>query len=274
MFEDQVATIDARQRDQVSRQNAGRSYLVSQQPYHRPPITEAVIEIRFSTPVDQTSLDKVNSDFASSYPLQQTVRNLEVAFGVPPKIEDSPTAQVNQAVGRRRSSEDLSEIIVLWPLAFEMAQLAPYPGWRDFFERFDRDWNIWKRNIGYRKIGRIGVRFINRIDIPLIGTVIEESDYLRVYPKLPESLGPMTTYGLQAQLPPDDKGFKVTLNSASVPSPLLNHGSLILDQDVAVEINVPQNDQEIYTLLDQIRAKKNAVFEDCVTPRARELFQS
>jgi uncharacterized protein (TIGR04255 family) len=168
---------------------------------------------------------------------------------------------------------DQTELILLWPQSFIVAQLAPYPGWDNFFGRFARDWKTWKRGVGYRKVARVGVRFINRIDIPQVNRVIEEADYLNAYAKLPDEFGPVIAYGVQAQFLPDDKGCRLTLNSASVPSPLLDHGSVLLDLDVGVETNPPQNDEDIYTLLNEMRAKKNAAFEACVTHRARELFQ-
>ena len=84
----------------------------------------------------------------------------------------------------------------------------------------------------------------------------------------------MLAYGLQAQSLPDVEGCRVTLNSASVLSPLLGHNAILLDIDVAMEPNPPQNDEDVFVLLNKMRAKKNATFEACLTDRARELFQT
>jgi uncharacterized protein (TIGR04255 family) len=59
-----------------------------------------------------------------------------------------------------------------------------------------------------------------------------------------------------------------------VPAPLLGHSSFVLDQDLHTEINLPQSDDALYILLNQIHVKKNAVFEACITDRARELFNA
>jgi uncharacterized protein (TIGR04255 family) len=58
-----------------------------------------------------------------------------------------------------------------------------------------------------------------------------------------------------------------------VPSPILNHASFVIDQDIVKEINPPQSDESIYELLNEIRERKNKVFEDCIRDPARELFQ-
>ena len=65
----------------------------------------------------------------------------------------------------------------------------------------------------------------------------------------------------------------LTLNTSSAPSPLLGHAAIIVDIDIAREGDAPQNDEEIYALLNEIRVKKNDIFEACITPRARELFK-
>jgi len=48
----------------------------------------------------------------------------------------------------------------------------------------------------------------------------------------------------------------------------------MFDQDLYKENNIPQNDDGLYNLLNQIHVKKNAVFEACITDRARELFNT
>jgi uncharacterized protein (TIGR04255 family) len=242
--------------------------------YRRAPITEAVIEIRYAEPAGTDLLAKVCADFKTTYPFQHPLVNYDVTVGLPPpNVRGEAVTQINQATGHRLSSMDQAEILLVWPLTFVVSQLAPYPGWDVFFGRFERDWNTWKRAVGYRKITRIGVRFVNRIDIPQVDRVFEETDYLRVYAKLPESFGPVTGYGVQAQFPPDDEGCRLTLNSGLVPSPLVGYGSVLLDMDIAREITPPQNDEDIFVLLDKIRTKKNAAFEACITDQAREFFR-
>ena len=139
---------------------------MSEQPYKRPPITEAVIEVRFADEASPAQLERIAGGFASSYPHQQIQRAVGFQFAVPPEVSEQPTAQFNQQVGHRRSSTDLTEILLIWPSILVVSQLAPYPGWDTFFARFIRDWSDWKRLAGYRRIVRIGVRYINPIDIP------------------------------------------------------------------------------------------------------------
>lgn len=246
---------------------------MSEQPYEQPPITEAVIEIRFSDPMPPAELAKVSNTFKSTYPNEQIVTDISVQLYFPHDQQDTTKARAIEKRGHRRSSPDLTELLLLWPENFVVSQLAPYPGWDTFFARFQRDWNLWKRAVSYKKISRIGVRYINRIDIPQEGPVTYEEEFLNVYVHMPEELQLTTAWAVQAQSRLPDMGCKLTLNSSVVPSPLLGHMAFILDQDVTKDDNPPQNDSEIYALLNQIRLKKNSIFESCITDKARRLFK-
>jgi uncharacterized protein (TIGR04255 family) len=247
---------------------------VSEQPYKRPPITEAVIEIRYAEQVEFGSFERGLSDVKRHYSSDQPWVNYNVTVEVPPANEaPASLTHVSPATfGRRLASTDETERVLLLPLSFVVAQLAPYPGWDRFFARFQRDWGTWKRAVGYRKIVRVAVRYINRLDIPREGRIIEEASYLNAYAKLPE-FGPTETYGVQARFPTDDKGYTLFINTALVPSPLLDSGSILLDLDVAKDRDPPQNDEGISDTLAELRMRKNAVFEACITEKARELFR-
>lgn len=223
--------------------------------------------------MESAEVDRANDKFSSHYPQHQSVENVKVALQLPLGQKDSPTAEFDREVGHRRSSSDMTELLVLWRSAFVLSQLAPYPGWDELFQRFVRDWKVWKRVMGFQTISRLGVRYINRIDIPQSGSVVEHETFLNVYPKLPDAFGPVGAYAVQAVLPIEEIRCKLTLNSAVVPAPILGHASFVIDQDIAREVDPPQSDEAIYDLLNEIRVRKNNVFEACISDRARELFQ-
>lgn len=244
---------------------------VALQPYKRPPITEAVIGVQFAAPVPADNLRKVSGRFKASYPGEQEVKTLGVqvvnlAGGRP------PVTNVQETVGHRRASNDATEIILFMPDTLIVSQLAPYPGWESFFSRFVRDWKLWKREISFLKIVRLGVRYINRIDLPITRDYVDQEEYLNIYIQLPKILGPTTSYAAQAVLSIKDILSQLVINTTIVPSPLLDHASFIVDIDIGRTQDVPQRDEDLFELLVNFRDKKNMVFEACITDRARELF--
>jgi uncharacterized protein (TIGR04255 family) len=240
--------------------------------YTRPPITEAVIGINFEAPLDEKELEKGNSKFLKQYPRHQLLQNVSLKVAV--NQEGHANADGTRiAKGHRRTNDDVNELLVLRHSEFIVSQLAPYPGWDSFAKRFVRDWKIWKRLVGYRAISRVGVRFINRLDIPLKEGGIEHEKYLKVFPALPDIVPVVQAYAIQAQAPLDDIKSTLIINSAIVPAPILGHGSFLLDLDIGRTLDVPQSDEDMFDLLNQFRTKKNEVFEACISNHARRLFQ-
>ncbi len=243
--------------------------------YVRPPITEAVIGLTFADTIDNKTLETVSKQFAGHYPAHQAVKNVEFHFDLTEGAGKKHEAVATQSEvhGHKRSTPDMSEIVLVLPTSLVVSQLAPYPSWDVFFKRFLRDWRIWKRSVKHRVIKRIGVRYINRIDIPVDGLIVNHELYLSVYPKVPELLSPLNAFVVQTISGFDDIKCRLTLNSAVVESPVLNRQSFSLDLDIAREVEVPQKDKDIFALLESMRVKKNLVFESCITERARtELF--
>ena len=189
-------------------------------------------------------------------------------------MDVQPQTKVDAQLGIRLSNYDQTEIVVIWPTLFIFSQLAPYPGWEGYSSRLRRDWDIWKRSNGYRKIAHIGLRFINRIDVKFSSAIMEETDYLNFHVTTPAILGPFNTYGVQTVFPLTDLSCSLTINSGLASSPLIQHASFILDLEIARRVDVPQKDDDIFELIELMRLRKNDVFEACITDKARELFNS
>lgn len=238
--------------------------------YKSPPITEAVIGINFSSPISDDAIDSLIKKFRGNYPEHQNVSALDVALDV--KDQHKPKADVSQKIGHRLSTADMTQLLIIWPTSFTFSQLAPYPGWEHFIERFVRDWRILKRAVGFQQIGRVGVRFINRVDIPTKESIVEHEKFLNVYPKLPDFLNPLDAFGVQAVVQLQSIDCVLRLNSAHVPSPLLDHASFVLDLDISNSVNPPQKDDDILQLLNKIQDQKNIIFEACISNSSREIF--
>lgn len=242
--------------------------------YASPPITEAVIGITFSSPMDAAQLASVTNTFQKNYPHKQdisTFDDLSLVFNA--KDGGGNKANLKMKLGYRLSTDDQTQLIVLWPNSFTLSQLAPYQGWENFIGRFDRDWSALKRILGFQQISRIGVRYINRIDIPATADIVEHEQFLKIYPKMPGMLNPLDAYAIQASVTLKDINCQLTINTASVPSPILEHVSFVIDTDIFSEQSPPQSDTDLIKLLNNIRTKKNQVFEACISQSARSLFQ-
>jgi uncharacterized protein (TIGR04255 family) len=123
-------------------------------------------------------------------------------------------------------------------------------------------------------VTRIALRYINRIYIPQ--TVYELSDYFRLYPQIPEKI-PQDINGffMQFQMPQKDLAANAlaVINLASAQMREDGAQSVALDIDLFTACELEPSSEEIFSLLEIIRTRKNELFEACITDKSRELFR-
>lgn len=241
--------------------------------YTCPPIVEAIMDVTFESSVDAKDLEKLRNKYLNNYSKDEKLTNVNVKLNVSQAGGKHAADVDHEHVGQRFSSEDMTKLLIIKPSNFTISQLAPYPGWDDFYKRFVHDWKIWKRVVGYKKIARIGVRYINRIDIPVTNERVEHEDYLNIYPKLPSLFPFINSYKVECITKIEEIECQLRLNSTVVPAPILNYMSFIVDQDIFKNVELPQNDEGMFSLLNAIHVEKNKVFELCISDKARELFK-
>ena len=237
--------------------------------YPFPPITEAVIEFRFATEVSERDLQAFSSALAAEYPNESLTLNK----GFRLNIEENTADVVEETKIIRRSNTDEDQILLIGPKTFSVSQLAVYPGWEDFIGRTRRHWEELKSRLGYRKVEQIGVRYINRLDLPRDADgMVHHERYLNIYPAMPAEFPDHGPYAMQVLLPLHEIKAEVRINSGSDSSPLPDCIAFVLDFDIVRQLELPQKDDEIFSYLDQARDVKNRLFEACVRPEAKELF--
>jgi len=245
--------------------------------YKRPPITEAVIEVRFEKKLDRSLVDKAFAKLKGDYPFTEHINVTDVEFNQQGAMLSATL--IPSVLGHKYSSLDRTDVLQITTNFVSSSRMPPYSGWESFFGRAQENWTTWKRIGGYHKVKRIGVRFINRLDIPATpgGEGIRVEDYLRVFTHCPDTVFESTrafTLQMQGALGSPNDGFGLTINSSLVPSPLVNHVSVVFDIDIWTSDKIPQSDEELWERIGQIRAHKNRVFEASVTDKARDLFDT
>lgn len=245
--------------------------------YNRPPITEAVIDIRIAPPVSEDELARANAKFVELYPHEDT--HHEVDYEIRPDEAGHPNvSEARRTHFFKRASHDQREIVLLKSSGIAVCDRAPYAGWDSFSERFWRDWAVWIDAVGRRNINRIGMRYINRIDIPMQPgeAVVYHENYVTVHVQSPEDkFGPTIGYEARAiyRLEKIQGHFLLRTTILGPPAPVPDHVSVLIDFDLAREADPPQDDGGLKELLDVMREQKNMIFEAVITDEARKLFQ-
>lgn len=239
--------------------------------YKHPPIVEAVVEIRFLHAVSHDRIEAAAHRIKASYEFLDPENTVDFVIDA----EKQKASVASQPSGFRLASPNRDELVILRENSFICAKLAPYGGWETLERRTRRDWDLWKKSVGPARISRVGLRYINRLDVPINeATTVGIEDYFTVFPRVPEGFFASTSnYAMQISVNVKDCPFGLTINSGSVPSPLIGHVSFGLDLDLFCESDLPQRDDEMWALLSEMRKVKNLAFENCITRKSRELLK-
>jgi uncharacterized protein (TIGR04255 family) len=236
------------------------------QRYRRPPITEAVIEFRLRDQLEHALLQKVAARSKRRFAFDEEEYAQTIQFGT-----QNPPIVGQSVLGRRLSSDDRADVLLLRPTTLAVSRLAPYRGWEYLQERAQELWDDLRHFAVKPIVNRLGVRFINRIDAPTAEGKIPQ--LVNIFPSYPPvSEFPPKQSFVQVTLKLDNE-LQVVINSLPTESPVPAHVGWILDIDVSAEGNVPLRDDEIWALLGRMRTAKNRVFESLITQDARRLFE-
>ncbi len=237
-------------------------------PYDAPPIIEAVIQLRYAEPLPKSLykklLKRLKREYANELP--QITKGASLDFA-------QEKAAFTAEVQARLSSPDETDVLIVADAFQTWSHLAPYDGWQPFVERCMRDVRIAQEVTGFRKLARIGVRYINRIDIPANeGEVTWYEHYLTINLTLPPMCDTVNSYGWRFERDFADLGLLAIVQSATTAPVIPKHAAFLLDIDVIAERNLPVKVDEIEGVLEKMRNLKNEIFETSITDKARASF--
>jgi uncharacterized protein (TIGR04255 family) len=243
----------------------------SQKHYDNAPITEAIIDLRVevSSKINVADLKRVQASEENTYPTIAPMHETLNQFALGPEAHATSTTQ---QIGFLLRSADEKQILQARMNGFTLSRLAPYQTWEKFRTEARRLWNIYRAVAEPSAVVRIAVRNINRLDIPL--PVNDFSEYLRTFPEVSRDLPQgLSTYFMHLAMPLEEIKGQAMIIETIIPPVRPGIVSLVLDIDVSRTESLPADESGIWDLLEQIRNVKDNVFEGCITPKSRKLFQ-
>jgi len=240
--------------------------------YPNAPITEAILDIRVAPRSDLALplIEEVAIAEQEGYPNRELT--FEAVGMVQVKLGVSAEASAKQRqTGFKFSSNDGKNIWQSRLDGFTFSRLAPYQEWASFSGEARRLWSIYRQTTCPDAITRLAVRYINRIDIP--AGQIDLKDYFRTSPEisadLPQQLG---GFFMHVIFPEVELGGQTILNQTIVEPAGPDTVSIVLDIDIFRSERVAQDEDAVWSYFDQLRLRKNAIFNACITERTKELF--
>lgn len=235
--------------------------------YVNPPVIEAICEFRL-TPDTNWDItipglfyEKVKEHFPHRE--QRIVQEIEV-------IQDSQSLQQQLRTSERilLFAENRSLLIQLGPRLLVVNALKPYPTWAGFKPKIEEAFGALSTTIELKGLQRVGLRYINRIEMPL--PQLDLARYFQFYlylgPNLPQNTDNFFAW---ADFVYADGRDRCRVQLKSVP----DHIAVILDIDyfLSKEKGVPET--EAINWIEEAHNRVEEVFEGCVTDQLRDLFQ-
>ena len=251
--------------------------MLTPETFKTPPISEAIIEIRFTSP-EKRSVDyyeAFHNAIQTQYPEKKKKvswsQTINLTKGSAPVIsaEESPTIEKFLFV-----SEDKTQIVQVGSSSLSFNKLKPYRSWETFSSEAKRIWSEFQAFAGPNNIQRIGLRYVNNIKLPL--PVADFRDYCVLFPEFPSDM-PHELSSFLSRFGVFDKqvGAEAAVTLVFDPKKITPTSlPLILDIDTYYKFDVFKPDTEaIWSRLDSLRNLKNRIFFSSITEQSKELFR-
>ncbi len=240
--------------------------------YKYPPIIEAFCEIQFeqNTPWLETYPGLLYTKLQQTFPEQRSAARVNFGLAsasgtISPQLGLFPVVQFLQ--------KDEKALVQIGQHLLAINHLKPYPTWEEFLPLIVEVFQAYRDVAAPTSIHRIGLRYINRIEIP--GERVALEKYFEFYPfigeKLPQDLAAFFL-GVQVSYEDARDALRLQLTTSSAERPGVS--ALLLDLDyflikpgeIALD-NVP-------AWLDKVAHEHvEKAFEACITDRLREQFE-
>ncbi|MFQ6609152.1 MAG: TIGR04255 family protein [Fidelibacterota bacterium] len=239
--------------------------------YENAPIIEAVCEFRL-TPETQWDLtipglfyEKVREEFAKKedHPIRE-VTFAGTSQGLQQKV---------QAIERVRFlTDDKKTFVQLGPRVLSINKLKPYASWEEFKPKIEKAFTALTSVVEINSIQRIGLRYINRIDIS--GQKVDMDEYFDFNPHLGKNLPQdMLNFIVGCTFPfhEGQDSCKIQLTDA-IPNDS-ESVSFILDLDYFLAKAETVAKDTALEWVESAHDNLENVFEGCITGSLRKVFK-
>ena len=238
--------------------------------YANPPVEEAVCEFKLTTdtPWDLTVPGLFYEEVRSVFPQreQRVIQELELAQG-PQGLQQ----QLRTSDRVLLFTEDRKTLVQLGPRLLVINALKPYPGWQNFRSCIEMVWRSLQSVLEVRGLDRIGLRYLNRIELP--DRNVELAEYFEFYPFIGKRL-PQHTVSFIAGAEFSYAGERDRCRVQLAPIPDLTDKSVfMLDIDYFLARPRTVGVGDALGWVEEAHSQVVEIFEGCITEQLRATFQ-
>jgi len=239
--------------------------------YENPPIVEALCEFQFEpdSPWDLVMPGLVYEKVRDTFSKRRQVKQLAVGISAGPEGVEQ---QVRTTDRMQFLREDEKAFVQVGPHLLAVNHLKPYSSWQEFLPLIKKGFGAYCDVVDPKKIHRIGLRYINRIEVAGQGIELEDYFEFRPFagPSLPQEFGRFLV-GIQVPYEDSRDILRLQLTSASVETP--DTAAVILDLDYFLAKPGEVALEGVFEWVDAAHDRVEDAFEACITDRLRQMFE-
>ena len=240
--------------------------------YRNAPITEVVCEFRFQ-PGKEWDLALPGLMYEA---LRQRFPEREQGRKVAGQVEAGPDViqhKIVQTDTVRFISKDKQSAVQLSPHQLSVSRSRPYSRWEDFLPMIQDGLRTYRKIAKPKGLQRVGLRYINQIDIKCKKNKIEMEDYFNFYPFLGKDLPQShALFVVGIEIPFDDSQDILRLQMTTTPSEKEDIIRIILDLDYFCGRSGAIEFKSTSRWLKKAHSRIENVFEGCISDSLREQF--
>jgi len=238
--------------------------------YAKPPIVEAVCEFRLTpeTRWDLTVPGLLYERLKGSFPQkeQRMIQEMELTQG-----PEGLHQQIRTSERIIFFTEDKKMLVQVGPRLLAINVLKPYPHWEGFKPRIEMAWKSLQAAIEVQGLERIGLRYINHIELPAQGG--ELAEYFEFYPfvgqRLPQQMVSFLA-GVEFSYADDRDHCRVQFTRIPASG---GRSLFMLDIDYFLARPGAVKPAEALAWVEEAHSRVEEVFEGCITDKLREMFE-
>ena len=251
--------------------------------FSNPPIVEAIfhVVVERDSEFNNETLNDYAKYITERFPDfdQKERRFLKNEILVPIDEPDNATSSISNILqGYLLAHNDNSQVIQANTDNFSFSKLHPYQTWESFYEEAKKFWGEYISITSVDRVKRLGLRYLNRIEVPFDSRSFKLKDYVKIFPEVSDSLS-VAISGYFMQISLDSELYtpsRAIVNQAIGNAGDPNSTPLIFDIEVFQDVDfTPQSDyKEIESIfVNNLRPFKNDIFLNGITEKSQELFK-
>ncbi len=220
-------------------------------------------------------------DLYPEEPRAQTVVEaglLDMPGGLAPGPVPQPGASLQVRAGQQRilfSSNAGTRLLGVSPTDVSVHGLQPYEGWESVESRLFEGLDRVSRTLGRvdTLFSQVGLRYINKVEIPGETLNFGEYEYLTIGLGYPPGFPPTVTgFFDRTEMKYADSPAAMAFTWASTPAPL-GTSAFILDLDLSANPAEPLDLESARESLRDLKVREGQAFEGLLQDRLREVFR-